>query len=87
LAFNYLPHLFTVNLIKNTELHKPVSAKLFLLRVTAWALLNSDIWNTKVNVWDGMEGSLVKLCVLDYPMGFANVPAIALANHRILISK
>jgi hypothetical protein len=27
-----------------------------------------------------IAGSLEKHCVLDYPMGFANVPAIALAS-------
>ena len=33
LALNCLPCLFTVNLIKNIDLPKPISAKLFLLRV------------------------------------------------------
>jgi len=40
LALNRLPYLFAVNLIKNTELRKPVSAKLFLLRVSNWTLLH-----------------------------------------------
>jgi hypothetical protein len=39
LALSRVPYLFTVNLIKNKEIRKPVSAKLFLLRVVTSYLL------------------------------------------------